>query len=245
MKGSGQARARARFNSGTAHHTDHTNTMTGNRHGLYALALAVLMIVAALATGPAAVSAQSEDSVVDTLFGPDSEDGDTSSASRIIEVAKGTAAKYVGHVTGGPGEQADAEQYAENVSETINANSGTLENWTNARATASESYDTVRVKFRDEDGGAEYLFITSDVTEGGEYTNTTAMNLTEFRDTGRDVDATYRLTPFASRNANHELETFVGDYAGPGEDLTDAYLANLAGEYRGEVSGDDLPGGDA
>lgn len=215
-------------------------------------ALAVIMAVIALtaAIGMTAVvpaNAQDdgpgEDSVVDALFTDEDEQGDTGGLETIIAFAKGISDKY--NPLAERPDEASADEYVANVQSTFNSNNDTIRNWTNARSTATEDADVVRVKFTDEDENGEWLFIVTDVnTTSGNYTSAKAMTLTEFKDTNREYDATYRLSPYASRNANEELETFVTEYAEPGTDVNQSYLSHLAGEYQGEVSGDDLPGDD-
>lgn len=211
-----------------------------------AVVMAVLTLTAAIGmTAVVPANAQTddtgEDSVVDALFHDEDEDGDTGGLQAIIGFANGVMAKY--NPLADRPEQASADEYVGNVRSTFNSNNQTLMNWTNARATADGNADVVRMKFTDEDGNSEYLFVVADVNATtGNYTSAKAMNLTEFKSSGREYDMTYRLSPYASRNANAELETFISEYAAPGEDLNQSYLAEMAGEYRGEVSGDDLPG---
>jgi len=143
---------------------------------------------------------------------------------------------------GDDGEQADASEYAENTRSTFNSNASAITNWTNSRANASTSYDVVRVRFTDESGNKVWMFIVSDVnTTTGEYTNAKMLNLTDFQKRNREYDQTYTLEPYASRNANMELERFVSEYAKPDKNVSKSYLAHIAGKYGGQVSGSDLP----
>lgn len=217
--------------------------MTGNKTALTVLMAVALLTTAALA-GPAVAPVQGQsddDGLLDTLFG--GEDGDLG----ILDAATAYAGGLMDRYSPWSGaEKADSEDYAEDVQATINANSDTLRNWTNERATADTDHDVARVKLTDEDGGSTWLFIVSDVNAStGEYTSLKAMGLSEFKDTGREVDLTYRLDSYASRNADDELETFVSEYAEPGDDVTKEYLLGLAGKYGGGVSGDELPGADS
>lgn len=221
--------------------------MERNTTPLTALAMVAVILTATLgvAFATAPVSAQTdgedEDSVVDALFFDEGEDGDGFEA--VYAAAMGVLDKY--NPLAERPEKANAEQYATNVQSTFNQNSSVLMNWTNERVTGSEDADVVRLKFTDESGGTKYLFVVSDVNSTtGNYTNARVMNVSEFDDSGRDHDLTYRLSPYASRNANAELETFISDYAEPNNNVTKSYLAHLAGEYRGEVEGSDLPGDD-
>lgn len=219
--------------------------MKRNTEAVKALAMVAVMITAAVVVPLAAtpVSAQSDDdSVVDTLFSD--EDGESGTWETIYNAAKGLANRY-NPLADQPAE-ATADQYASRTTDTFNGNSSVLKNWTNERVTADTDHDVIRVQFTDESGNTAWMFVVADVnTTTGNYTSVTAMNLTEFKETGREVDLSYRLTPYASRNANQELSTFITEYAEPGENVSQPYLARLAGEYKGEVSGDDLPGGDS
>lgn len=213
------------------------------RNTLAILALAAAVVIASTAFAAAPVQAQSDEdtSVVDALFSDDEDDTDT--WELIKSAASGLVDKY-SPLADRP-EEADAAEYGERLQTEFNQNSGVLMNWTNSRTTASTDMDVVRLKLTDKSGNTAYWFVVADVNSTtGNYTNERMMNATEFRDLDRDVDTTYRLSPYASRNAAAELETFVDEYAEPGENVTQSYLAHLAGEYKGEVEGEHLPGGD-
>lgn len=210
----------------------------------FGMALAVLSATLGAAVVPAPASAQTgENSVVDGLFHDEDETEDVGGWVALKAGIMGLVDKW-SPLTDRP-DQTNATGYCSRLETTFNQNSGALTNWTNARATADTDADVVRIKCQDEDGGDAWLFVTADVNSTtGNYSNATAMNLSEFKDTNREADMTFTLSPYASRNADKELETFVSDYAKPGKNVDQAYLAHLAGEYRGEVSGDDLPGDD-
>lgn len=219
--------------------------MTGNtRNALTALTFVALMMSAAFA-GPMVhpVSAQDgEDSVVDALF-TDDEDGDGPDWAAVKSFASGLYERY-SPLAEQP-EESDASEYADRVQSTFNENASHVQNWTNTRVMADSEYDVIRFRFEDESGNTEWLFLVAEIPMNTEeYDNARMMNLTQFKQLDRDVDTTYRLSPYASRNANAELETFIREYAKPGEDLNQSYLARMAGEYRGEITGEDLPGGD-
>lgn len=214
--------------------------MTGNRTTLTTLAITAVIIIAALATGPAAVSAQSDNSVVDTLFSPDSE-GNATTADRVVEAAKGTAFKFLHKYRSDDDKNATAMASA--VQSTYNNNSVQIENWTNSRVSADPAYDTIQIKFTDEDGGSAYLFLVADVN-GTDYENSRAIGMTEFRTLDREVDKQYRLSPTGSSMANGELETFITDYVETGKSPSQQYLDNMKGKFAGEIHGDDLPGMD-
>lgn len=214
--------------------------MIGNRNTLTALAFVAVMLTAAFA-GPMATtaSAQSDDSgVIDTLFTDDEDD--TSRWATISAFAGGVVEKY-NPLAGS--DKADATEYSEDVQSTFNSHNDTLLQWANARSTASEDADVARLKFTDKSGNSKYMFVVADVnTTTGNYTSVRMMNLTEFKDTDRTHDHTFRLSPFASRNAADELDTFITEYAEPNEGLNRSELARLSGKYRGEITGTELPG---
>lgn len=221
--------------------------MTETKTAMTALTMSVLLLTGAVgftvATAP--VSAQSDSTedgtVVDGLYFDEGESGQTESTFRAIYAATmGFVDKY-SPFTERPAE-GESEQYAENFQSEFNKNSGVLMNWTNKRVSGSESADVVRLKFSDEDGGTSYLFVVSSVSSSGNYTDARVLNSSEFRDTKREHDVTYRLSPYASRNAEMELETFVEDYAEPDNELDSEYVSHLAGEYKGEIDGEGIPG---
>lgn len=213
------------------------------RNTLAILALAAAVVIASTAFAAAPVQAQSgeDSSVVDALFSDDEDDTDT--WELISSAVSGFVDKY-SPLADRP-EEADAAEYGDRVQSEFNSNSGVLMDWTNSRTTASTDMDVVRLKFKDESGNTAYRFVVADVNATtGNYTNAQMVNASEFDSLDREVDTTYRLSPYASRNAADELETFVDEYAEPGENVTQSYLAHLAGEYKGEVEGEHLPGGD-
>jgi hypothetical protein len=216
--------------------------MFGNRTRLTALALVVL-VTTALA-GPAAMTVSadedtSENGVVSPLF--HDEDTDWSRAvDTILAFVNGKATKY--NPLADRPDKSNAAQYRDTVKKTFNENNEPLQNWTNDRVNAAEDGDVARIKFTDKSGNSEWLFVVADVNEStGEYENARALNLTEFKKTDREVDLNYRLSPYASRNLDGELETFVDEFAEPNEDLTRDYVSGWAGEYGGEVEGDYIP----
>lgn len=219
--------------------------MTRKNNALTALAVVTLILTASVA-GPVALtaSAQSDDEsgVVDTLFGSD-EDEDTDTIT-VVTAFVGGVADRLNPLAERP-EKANADEYGSNVQSTFNSNSDALMDWTNTRASGTEDEDVVRLKFTDESGNTDYRFIVTDVNATtGNYTSVRMMNASEFQNTDRDHDLTFRMTPYASRNADEELNTFIDEYAEPGEDVDRSYLARIGGEYRDEISGDDLPGAD-
>lgn len=212
------------------------------KHTMTVIGMVAVVILASTAFAAAPVSAQSDDeSVLDSLFSDDEES--TDAWETIKAAAAGLVSKY-NPLTERP-DKASAGEYADRVQERFNSNSGTLTEWANSRSTASADLDVVRLKFTDESGETSYRFIVTSVNStSGNYTGVSMMNASEFQSTDRQMDTTIRLSPYASRHADGELETFVDEYAEPGDDVTQTYLAGLAGEYRGEVEGDALPGGD-
>jgi len=98
----------------------------------------------------------------------------------------------------------------------------------NNRTSASESYDTLEFTF-ELDGETATVYLTTDVTADG-YQNASIVDTTD-----RTVDESCTLQGHAARKADAELATFVEDYAAQGENVTNSYLAGLAGEYSDDV----------
>lgn len=226
--------------------------MKRNTRTLTALAIMALILTVPIGVGmfAAPVSAQDSDpgenSVADALFTDEDEDedGDTGGIGNLPDFVSGLVARY-SPLTDRP-EKADADEYATDLKTTFNQNNETLLNWTNSRVTVDKDTPTdIRLKLQDESGNSRWVFVVAEKnTTSGDFTSAKAMNLSEYKATGREVDLTYRLSPYASRNAADELDTFISEYAAPGKDVERSYLAEMAGEYKGEISGDDLPGED-
>lgn len=218
----------------------------GNTPRYVAVILAAALIITAspmTLTVSADDNDTGEDSVIDTLFTDEDEDGDTGlfTTERAVGFARGVVDRY--SPLSDDSDSAEADEYAADLKSSFNQNNGQLSRYANERTTATEDFDVIRLKVTDESENTEWLFLAANVT-GGNYTNATMMNQTEFEKSERQYDATYRLSPFASRNAAAELDSFVTEFAEPNKSVTDAYGARMFGKYRGEITGDDLPGED-
>jgi len=179
-------------------------------------AVAVMLLLAAVSGG---VVAQEEDSVVgDLLDGED--DG-------LIESVQAYAGGFIDRVLADETDETAAEA-AQRTQETFNGNASTIQAWVNNRTTASDAYDVLAFTF-EVDGETATVYLTSNATADG-YQNASMVDTTE-----RTVDDSCTLQDHAGRGADSELATFVEDYAVPGENVTNSYLAGLAGEYRGDV----------
>lgn len=204
---------------------------------MVAVLLAVLVGLSATAPFVGTVQADSHTVLDDVL----ETDGEGPGFMEYVAYAMGLSDRY--NPAGRP-EKATADVYAENTMETFNNRSDSLRLWVNGRANVTEEWDVIRVKFTDESGNSEWMFIVSNVnTSTGDIESTRAMNLTAFKDTGREYDKTYSLDPFASRHADEELERFYDRFAEENRDMKKPYLYSMAGKYQNSVSGSVLPGG--
>lgn len=211
-----------------------------NTKSYLAVVLAVLLIGTAFAPSVVA-KPDNSDSVLDTLFGADGEDGLLSKIS--WSAVKNAGSGFLSRANAKYNPWADepeggASTYATNTAEKWNANSASLETWVNKRTDASTSADTAKITFQDKEDTTAVRYVVMDVTSGNEYDNMEMLNASEFESTGRTVDKSFTLSPFASRHASEELDTFITDYASPGNNITKAYLSNMGGKYQGEIEGD-------
>jgi len=178
--------------------------------------VAVMLLIAALSGG---VVAQEENSVVgDLLDGED--DG-------LIESVQAYAGGFIDRVLAEETDETAAEA-AQRTQETFNGNASTIQAWVNNRTSASDAYDVLAFTFEIGDE-ASTVYLTSNATADG-YQNASMVDTTD-----RTSTSPARLQDHAARGADAELATFVDEHAEPGENVTNSYLAGLAGEYGGDV----------
>lgn len=181
--------------------------------------LVALLVVAAVAGAPMGVAAQADDSIVDDLLDGE-DDGFVTSAYAYVN---GQIDRFLGHET-----DETAAEAAQQTQATFNGNASTTQTWVNNRTSASSAYDVLAFTF-EIDGEAATIYLTSNATAGG-YRNTSMVDTTD-----RTVDETCTLEGYTAQQADTELATFVDDYADPGTNVSNSYLAGLAGEYGGDV----------
>lgn len=213
-----------------------TPYMARKTHTLFAVAMAALLLTAGLAGPMAATATAQEDGggIVDGLIPDDSGNGFNASVIQTAVFSWVEANTPVGEEV----KKANATHYARETKRTFNQNSSRIRNWTNERFAADTDNDVFRIRFSDKSGNSKWMFIVSNVnTTEGNYTSARMMNLTEFRNTNREYDKTYKLDPYASRNANDELERFISNRVAKDRGLTRQYRASLSG-YKGHVGGD-------
>lgn len=217
--------------------------------------LAAVLVLTAMLTGGAVTTAAAdhesggEQDLMDDLFSAQDEEPD------LCEKYIGARCSSVQAAINGwveknnplaDADRADADTYAQENLETFNGNSDAIQNWTNQRTNATEDWDAIRITFQDEDGGTAHVFVVSDVNHStGDFENARALTMGEFRKLNRDVDQWYRLSPYASRNANDEFTAFLDEYVEPDESPDLDYLAGKAGKYSDEIDGSELPGDDS
>jgi len=180
------------------------------------VAVAALLVLAGVGAAP--VTAQ-ESSVVDDLL--DGEDDGL--VASIQAYGSGLVDRIFAEETG-----ETAAEAAQSTQDTFNGNNSTIESWVNNRTSASESYDVLEFTFEVGDETST-VYLTSNATSDG-YQNASMVDSTE-----RTVDESCTLEGHAAQQADTELATFVENYAEPGKNVTNSYLAGLAGKYGGSV----------
>ncbi len=184
-------------------------------NNITSVAVAALVLVASLSGGVAA----QESSVVDDLL-----DGEDDGVLASVQAyGSGWVDRIFAEDTG-----ETAEEAAQNTQATFNGNNSTIQSWVNNRTTASEAYDVLEFTF-EVDGESSTVYLTSNVTSDG-YRNASMVDSTD-----RTVDESCTLEGHAAQQADTELAAFVDHYAEPGKNVTNSYLAGLAGEYGGSV----------
>lgn len=126
-----------------------------------------------------------------------------------------------------PTEQARADRAA--LQDVYNSHSNSIEGYVNARFSGTHSeYNVIKIT-HERDGEQATQYLVADV-ENSSFTNSTMTNSTD-----RSVDQTVVLGDYASAEAGSELEQFHEEYVTAGEDVDQAYMANLASKYKGHV----------
>lgn len=180
---------------------------------------AALLVLVAVAGGPMGAVAQEDDSIVDDLL--DGEDDGLVSAA--YAYVNGQVDRLLADET-----DETAAEAAQNTQATFNGNASTVQAWVNNRTSASSAYDVLAFTF-EVDGETATIYLTSNATTDG-YRNASMVD-----STSRTVDESCTLEGYAAQQADTELATFITEYAEPGKNVSNSYLAGLAGEYGSDV----------
>jgi ribosomal protein S6 len=210
--------------------------MTQSQHSLRAAALAALLVLATVGAAPLAV-ADHDESDASSVFGDvvsveDDESADDGmltsvrrAASRIAGAASGTLARLTDR-----GTDQTASEAADSAQSEFNANNQTIQSYINARATASEDADVLKLTFEiDDESATRYVVADVNGTDGS-YENASMVV-----STSREVDESCTLEEQAADNAADELGTFVEEFASEDENLSAGYQGRMASQYAGEV----------
>lgn len=194
--------------------------------------LAVLLATSAIA--PAGVAAQDDgdESFFDGLVTSDDNGAEPGLLERAIR-AVADATNFDRQVAKYLGDDGNADQHASEFADEFNTNNQTILAYTNERLNASTSYDVIRLEFHDQSGNeaVRYLVATVNTTTAEYETAQVVAN------TSRPVDHTVSADWYVSRNAAPELETFIAEYAEPGENVTTGYRLNMLRKYGSGING--------
>jgi hypothetical protein len=135
------------------------------------------------------------------------------------------------------GEQVSATEACGDLQSTFNANNRTIQSYVNERTNASTDADVLELTCAPREDETATVYLTADVTANDTYANASMVDSTD-----RTVDASCRLEEDAAVNAADELETFVEEFADPGEDLSADFRKRLVSQYAGDVHCDGVPG---
>ena len=191
--------------------------------------LVALLLIGAVAGGAPAVAAQSDDGGILSDFLDDESESDwAATLGGVTDKMLWQASQYVSF-SDAEEDQQTAEADRADLQQTFNANSESIENYTNARFGGNASaWNVIEITHIRDDGNATQ-YLVADVTNGT-FHNATMVNTTE-----RTVDHEVTLEGYASDAAHEELDTFVSAFVTEDKDVTIAYTTRLATEYSGYV----------
>jgi hypothetical protein len=206
------------------------------KRALTAGALVVLVVAASLPLGfttPAAAQDSTDDSsFFDSLV--TSDDGEPGFVQRLLLEVTSLGSRTVDQYTSSPG---NATQYAEDTTETFNANNESIETYVSERLTVVTDYDVYAVHFHDRAGNNVTRYVVSTAnTDAGSYENARMLTPSEFENANRSTDYEVELDWFVSKHANSELEHFVDEYATTGDDLSTGYKASRIAKYGSGIN---------
>lgn len=208
---------------------------------LVALLVVVATITAGIGAGVGPVAAQESDDggLLDGWFGDSSDDssddesgGDAGllgleTASTVAAIFQGAAIGLVDRVQGF-GEDVDAIASADAVQTFVNNHSGEIQQYINARTTASTEWDTIAVTFHG-DEAATTRYVVADVSDGN-YTNGRMVGTTD-----REIDERCELAGQAVANAPEEVRTLYDEFVKRGADIDAQTLGQYEAQYLPDV----------
>lgn len=204
-------------------------------YGVLWLAGLAVAVVLGVAVGPTGIVAAGPGDILDDVDPEDDcADARIETLCKGTDVVSGLLDRGSDFVAGLRDDTAAADA-ASDFQTTYNDNAATLQAWINARTTASTDADTLEVAV-ELDGTSETVYVLGDVNATtGDYENARVVETTD-----RDPDGSCTLSANAARNLDNETETFVDEFAAPGDDLTRNHMRDLAGRYGGNVQCDFL-----
>ncbi|WP_255149779.1 hypothetical protein [Halorarius halobius] len=211
------------------------------RFSLRAL-VAIVVIVTGVTTtavvAPAAAQTDTEDRILEGVFGDDGETSVSDYARAGWALASGAADRarhwtskrvpsfLAESVPALAPEETSAVEEASAVTTYYNSHNETLEAYVNERGNFTGNH-TVKVTWK-LDGEEETRYVLANESGGDVSTRMV-------ESTNRTADETVTVCGFAAESSYEELQHFVEEYAEPNEDLDASYLARLKGRYGDDV----------
>lgn len=191
---------------------------------------AALLVIAAIAGAPLAVSADDGGGALDGFLEDDEDDGVdwSATAQGVLNKNLWQASQYLS-ISDTEEDEQEAERDRADLQEAFNANNESIEAYANDRFGGNETeWDVIAVEHVRGEGDATH-YLVADV-ENDSFANARMVN-----DTERDIDHRVTLRGYASDSAHDELDRFVEEYVANDSDVTTAYTTRLAAEYSGYV----------
>lgn len=199
------------------------------QHKHVTAAIATMLVLALLAGAAAApvVAKHNDDDSLSDAFAADDDDR----LGTIIGFASGLTDRIGYQARNLVNDAPAAEENRDDAIEAFNSNSESLINWSNDRGVSSnQATEVAEVTFA-QNGEDATMYVVWEYNEtAGEYISAEAVS-----ETDRDVDYEIRLEAMAAENAAEEIEYFANEFAEPNENVTSAYISEMATKYASDV----------
>ncbi|WP_424015037.1 hypothetical protein ACOZ35_03240 [Halorubrum xinjiangense] len=130
------------------------------------------------------------------------------------------------------GTDTTAQEQADKVQATFNADSAQIANYSDKRITPTDDYDVIRLEFVDDSGdkASKYLVTTIDA-------NNSISNVEMVDSTDQSIDAYLSIEGYAFEQSETELDRFITNYVDEDKTPQKSYLINKAAKFDGDISG--------
>ncbi|MDB2237050.1 hypothetical protein [Halorubrum ezzemoulense] len=193
--------------------------------------LGVLFMFLLAFSGMALPSAAADDcGVLSDLLGDCDDENDDGLFNAVKAGVSGLIDRATYSVAGGT--DTTAQEQADKVQATFNADSNTIASYADSRITPTDDYDVIRLEFVDDSGdkASKYLVTTIDSNN-----DIAAVEMVDSTD--QSIDAYLSIEGYAFEQSETELDRFITNYVDEDKTPQKSYLINKAAKFDGDISG--------